>query len=417
MAADHCCVPLCTSDARNDGSLSFHTFPKPEALRKRWKVAIRRDEGPFFTITRKSVVCSKHLKAGGLQVHTSKEDPQARICAIHISLELGKYEVEESTSHPSSTYDSTESPTSSLLDRDPHEEEEDSLSAQTQTDVSLPDTQLLLKRILELEKEKDLLKQQLTIERFGLERFNGNDDLIQYYTSFRSYKLFRQFFEFVKPSASNMCSMYYACANAISLAGSIPIWPSRVTVDKYMPPEFQITYPSTRVILDCTELRIQIPSALVLNSMFYSHYKSSCTPKGLIGIAPNGAITFVSNLYTGVMSDVEITKLSGILDLLEPGDSVMTDKGFTIASILSERGVGLNIPPFLYSSGQFTPSEVEETQSIASLRIHVERLIRRVKENHLFDSTVSLAELGSINQLWTVACITSSFQGPLIKKK
>ncbi|XP_067664654.1 uncharacterized protein [Haliotis asinina] len=366
---------------------------------------------------------------------------------------------------------SSESPTSSLLDCDPHEEEEDSLSAQTQTDVSLPDTQLLLKRILDLEKEKDLLKQQLTIERFGLERFAGNDDLIQYYTSFRSYKLFRQFFEFVKPSASNMCSMYYACANAISLAGrprnmalidemfmffvrlrlglpeqdlavrfnchistvsrkiitwsnllyfvlgSIPIWPSRVTVDRYMPPEFQITYPSTRVILDCTELRIQIPSALVLNSMFYSHYKSSCTLKGLIGIAPNGAITFVSNLYTGVMSDVEITKLSGILDLLEPGDSVMTDKGFTIASILSERGVGLNIPPFLYSSGQFTPSEVEETQSIASLRIHVERLIRRVKENHLFDSTISLAELGSINQLWTVACITSSFQGPLIKKK
>ncbi|XP_067654388.1 THAP domain-containing protein 1-like [Haliotis asinina] len=223
MAADHFCVPLCTSVARNDGSLSFHTFPKPEALRKRWKVAIRRDEGPFFTITRKSVVCSKHFRPEDYKYTPVRRTlKQGSVPSIFPwTLENMKSRKAPAIRHPlmPKNSNSSESPTSSLLDCDPHEEEEDSLSAQTQTDVSLPDTQHLLKRILELEKEKDLLKQQLTIERFGLERFAGNDDLIQYYTSFRSYKLFRQFFEFVKPSASNMCSMYYACANAISLAG------------------------------------------------------------------------------------------------------------------------------------------------------------------------------------------------------
>ncbi|XP_067667552.1 THAP domain-containing protein 1-like [Haliotis asinina] len=161
MAADHFCVPLCTSVARNDGSLSFHTFPKPEALRKRWKVAIRRDEGPFFTITRKSVVCSKHFRP-----EDYKYTPVRRTLKQGSVPSIFPWTLENMKS-------------SSLLDCDPHEEEEDSLSAQTQTDVSLPDTQHLLKRILELEKEKDLLKQQLTIERFGLERFAGNDDLIQ----------------------------------------------------------------------------------------------------------------------------------------------------------------------------------------------------------------------------------------------
>lgn len=351
------------------------------------------------------------------------------------------------------------------------DEENVPVTVDTQTDQSLPDTQQLLLYFQKLEEERDNYKRQLCIEKFGIYRFSSDDEMVQYYTSFRSYRLFKKIFEFVQPCASSMCSMYYVPSDSISLAGrprnmslidemfmffvrlrlglpeqdlavrlnchistisrklltwtnflyiilgSIPIWPSRVTVDRHMPPEFRLTYPSTRVILDCTEIKIQYPSALVLNSMVFSHYKGSPTLKGLIGIAPNGAVTFVSNLFTGVMSDVEITKLSDIINLLESGDSVMADKGFTIASMLSEKGVGLNIPPFLHSAGQFTSEEIQDTQAIASLRIHVERLIRRVKENHLFDSSISISELGSINQLWTVACLTSGFQGPLIKKK
>jgi hypothetical protein len=44
------------------------------------------------------------------------------------------------------------------------------------------------------------------------------------------------------------------------------------------------------------------------------------------------------------------TKLSCLLDLLEAGDDVMADKGFTLSKILSERDETLNIPPFLSSS-------------------------------------------------------------------
>ena len=96
-----------------------------------------------------------------------------------------------------------------------------------------------------------------------------------------------------------------------------------------MPSSFKGTkYGNTRVIIDCTEIKIHKASSLVLNSQTYSNYKSTNTLKCLIGIAPHGAVTFLSKLYTGCMSDVEITRLSGLLDLLEEGDIVMADNFF-----------------------------------------------------------------------------------------
>ena len=113
-----------------------------------------------------------------------------------------------------------------------------------------------------------------------------------------------------------------------------------------MPREFKKHYPTTRVILDCTEIFAETPSSLLLQSQVYSSYKSNTTLKSLIGISPHGAITFVSSLYTGAISDKEITRCSGILDLVEARDSVMADKGFHIEDLLREKNVSLNLPPF-----------------------------------------------------------------------
>ena len=74
-------------------------------------------------------------------------------------------------------------------------------------------------------------------------------------------------------------------------------------------------FPSTRVILDATEFKIQTPSSLLRQSEVFSQYKSTTTAKALLGIEPSGGVTFVSQLYTGDISDKEITKQSGILSL------------------------------------------------------------------------------------------------------
>ena len=174
------------------------------------------------------------------------------------------------------------------------------------------------------------------------------------------------------------------------LLGSLPIWPSREQVNKTMPRSFQDAFPTVRVIIDCTEIKVQTPSSLTLHSEFYSNYKSATTLKGLIRISPTGAVSFVSALYTGSISDREITRRSGLVELLEPNDWVMADKGFTIEDILTPRNCTLNIPPFLREKPRFSADDVKKTQQIAKLRIHVERAIRRAKEYHLFDSIVPL---------------------------
>ena len=71
-------------------------------------------------------------------------------------------------------------------------------------------------------------------------------------------------------------------------------------------------------------------------------------------------------------------KRSAICSLLEMGDSVTADRGFRIEDILPE-GVSLNVPPFLDGREQFDSHELVQTRRIASVRIHVERAMERVK--------------------------------------
>ena len=81
-----------------------------------------------------------------------------------------------------------------------------------------------------------------------------------------------------------------------------------------MPQSFKNTYLSTRCIIDCTELFYQRTSSQSTQSGMYSHYQSHVTYNGLLGIAPSGGITFISQLYDGLISDKEIVPRSGILE-------------------------------------------------------------------------------------------------------
>ena len=95
--------------------------------------------------------------------------------------------------------------------------------------------------------------------------------------------------------------------------GNVLIWPTREQVDEYMSESFRQAYPSTRRIIDCTELYCQRPSSLSTQSALYSHYKSNVTYKGLIVISPSGSVTFISQLFDGSISDREIVSRSGFL--------------------------------------------------------------------------------------------------------
>jgi len=81
--------------------------------------------------------------------------------------------------------------------------------------------------------------------------------------------------------------------------------PSRFKNSINMPKCFE-KYPNTRIILDCTDVPTARPGLLSKNNKMFSTYKNRVTGKGLVGIAPDGTVTFVSPLYPGRTSDKDI---------------------------------------------------------------------------------------------------------------
>ena len=193
----------------------------------------------------------------------------------------------------------------------------------------------------------------------------------------------------------------------------LPLWPSRDLVQSYMPKPFRELYPSTRVIIDATEIFVEKPSVPELQQVTFSSYKNHNTYKALVGISPGGVVTFVSKLYSGSISDRELTKKSGLLDLLERGDTVMADRGFTIQDDLTPLGVRVNIPPFLKGKEQLDGEELIETHRIASLRIHVERAMERIKNYHIFDRTIPSSLTEVTEQMFFVCAVLTNFLPPL----
>ncbi|XP_044763919.1 uncharacterized protein LOC123320620 [Coccinella septempunctata] len=96
-------------------------------------------------------------------------------------------------------------------------------------------------------------------------------------------------------TVSNIISTWvYALHEIIflQLMGSIP---SRIKNKQCMTACFS-TFTNCRIVLDCTEVKCIKPSSLEKQKSTYSSYKHQNTVKGLIGVAPNGVITFVSDL-------------------------------------------------------------------------------------------------------------------------
>ncbi|CAF1082411.1 unnamed protein product, partial [Didymodactylos carnosus] len=112
---------------------------------------------------------------------------------------------------------------------------------------------------------------------------------------------------------------------------SIPIWPTKEQIQRLMPFEMKKNYPQVRVIVDCTEFELEQSSNPQAQQDTWSNYNNTNTAKGLVGITPNGVVSFIFFLYGGAVSDKALLNQrddpSALMNLLQDGDIVMSDRG------------------------------------------------------------------------------------------
>ncbi|XP_057215700.1 uncharacterized protein LOC130569819 [Triplophysa rosa] len=442
----YCCVPLCRASQRFNSVLSFHAFPTNKENRMKWLRNIRR---AIANITPEFRVCGRHFESDDFTKSFTKAGRRIiRKGAVPTLFQWNNY---------------TGGDVPSSVDNDSGHMTLQQLEHNYCLVFKPVPTDLALKQ-----KEAPCKVEELSVdEHLCLGRFAASDDDIRHYTRFLSYKHLMAFWRLIEPETnkirvtrvlpsvvrgpSNETSrslqridefflfmVYLSVGLSLSdlahrfnihqymvikiirawasflhsILGSVHIWMSEEAVKAHLPKEFQ-DYPDTQVVIDCAELRCEVPSGLPIKSEECSSYKAYCTFKGLIGMAPHGAVTYVSSLYAGSISDKELLKRSGLFSLLKPGMAIMVDKGFPV-----DESVPCKVySPFCFLKREnMSADEVRESESVSSLRVHVESRIHRVKQHKLFDTVISSSITANINQLYTVACLLVNYQnGPLVK--
>ena len=93
----------------------------------------------------------------------------------------------------------------------------------------------------------------------------------------------------------------------------------------------------------------------------------------------------------------------------------MADRGFDIEDDMPE-GVTLNIPAFMDKKEQLDKEDEIMTRKIASVRVHVERAISRIKNFRILHQTFSLKSAQQLDEIWTICSYVSLFMPPLINE-
>lgn len=165
---------------------------------------------------------------------------------------------------------------------------------------------------------------------------------------------------------------------------------------------------NTRAVLDCTEIPIQKNKCLNCKICSYSHYKGTNTVKFLIAVSPAGIITYISKGFTVKATDKYIFNEEHLIDLFERNDAIMTDKGFLIENELEAKGIVLHRPIFKKHNQQFTKEESQFNAVLSAARVHVERVIQRMKIYKILRSPVSTGLFCAINEItYIIGCMVN----------
>jgi len=180
------------------------------------------------------------------------------------------------------------------------------------------------------------------------------------------------------------------------------------------------TFSDVHMIMDCTELFTEKPSDLSERKHTFSNYKHHQTFKFLVVLSTHAqpCVVYVSRMYGGRASDKIITSQSrDFLDYAKQmGGKIMCDKGFAGNYKMTPLGIDLVMPT---SKGcdrlQFTTKEVRTSADISTCRIHVERIMQRIKTYRIFDGELMQNQKHVAEQVFTVCAYLTNFQRPILR--
>uniref|UniRef100_A0A3P8XL85 DDE Tnp4 domain-containing protein n=1 Tax=Esox lucius TaxID=8010 RepID=A0A3P8XL85_ESOLU len=199
-----------------------------------------------------------------------------------------------------------------------------------------------------------------------------------------------------------------------TLVPTAVFWPSRAELRKNLPAALRSTYPDCAVIIDYFSVTLEKPGSE--GNLLCVSISGSNTLKYLIGMAPQGVVTFVSKGSPGSVSDKSLAESCGFLSKLLPGDIVLADKDLDIGESVAIRGAQLNITGCQSREGS-EGSRVVPLTDISTERLnvrrHVERVVSMIKQRYSmltgpvespFTATERSSNTATFDKIVQVAC-------------
>lgn len=299
-----------------------------------------------------------------------------------------------------------------------HLETTTSRSVAVQTDMTGDDIQRLRVECGNLREENMSLHEENKKVSLEQSTFEQSDNKVRYYTGLPAYTVLMAVFQLValhlnenmkmKPfhqllatlmrlrlglniqylaytfgvSSSTMSKVLLETLHVLynRLVSTLVIWPEREELRRSLPVSFHSKFSKCACIIDCFEIFTEKASDFNARNQTFSNYKSHNTTKYLIGITPQGVISFISKGWEGRTSDKTITEKCGFLDMLLPGDLILADRGFDVDDAIGMYAANVKIPAFTKGKKQLSPCDIEATRGLAAVRIHVERVIGTVRQ-------------------------------------
>ncbi|KAL5011040.1 hypothetical protein ScPMuIL_013345 [Solemya velum] len=190
----------------------------------------------------------------------------------------------------------------------------------------------------------------------------------------------------------------------------IDIWPSRDLVKFYSTSDLFSKFPTTRVIIDGTECPVMKPKPPVAQQSTYSTYKNRNTIKVLVGCTPGGAVSYISDAYGGSVSDRQIVERSAMMNMCDPGDSIMSDKGFNVQDLFAHQDVAINIPTFFKKKNRMCGKTVLRDRKISSKSVHIERIIGLAKTFRILKEPLKATETKLASEITFICFMLCNFR-------